>query len=411
MKKYIALILTFMLLTTGCSVTTEVSVDKSKNKDWELITDSAKGTDVVMYYSIEDDEFKTWMEKSIVEGIKSEYDINLMLTYKPLEEYYEDLKSEKVSELKGKFDMMIFEDSSFAKLKSNGLLYGPFSDKLPNKESYQGNEDYEILYAEGLSADDSLVLLGRKQLVCIYDEDTIDEYPATLDSLITTLDGVKGKFTYVDPKSQLGRDFINSVFFAYMDYEDVYSLNPDKAKLKEMASEALEFFAKLQPYMEMYDGKLPTNQDQIDEMFYNGRVIMAMSYDITHASTLSKKELYPYGAKEFIFDTGTTGDSFYGAIPFNAENKAGAIVALNYMLNIEAQAYKYDPKKWGNLPSLYTPKIEATLAKPITGMSSKRSDLNQEEILSKRIPEVPKHISDLLYTIWKEEVESKLYSN
>lgn len=411
MKKYIALVLTFMLMVTGCSVTTEVSVDKSKDKDWELITDSAKGTEVLIYYSIKDDEFKTWIEKNVAPGLKSDYDINLKLSYKPIDEYYDDLKTQKAQELSGKFDMMIFEDSSFAKLKPNGLLYEPFANKLPNKDSYQGSEDYETVYAEGLEIDDSMVLLGRNQLIYIYDEDLFTDYPPTLEDIFPIMDEISGKFSYVDPSTELGRDFINSVFFTYMDYEEVYSTNPDKAKLKSMASDALAFFDKLKPYMEFYEGKLPKSQDQIDEMFYNGRIILAMSHDTAHASTLSKKELYPYGAKEFIFDTGTTGDSFYGAIPFNAENKSGAIVALNYMLGIDPQAYKYDPKKWGNLPSLYTPKIEATLAKPITGLSSKRSDIKQEEILGQRIPEVPKHISDMLYTIWKEEVESKLYSN
>lgn len=410
MKKISILIIAMTLIVTGCSVTSDIGSTTVNNKDWELLTESATSSTVIMYHDIKDEEFKTWIEKSVIPSLKTDYNIELKIKQKSLDEYYGDLAQQYDEGNKGVFDLLIYDDSSSKMLMERALLYDNYTSKLPNHVSMQNSEDYENMYSEGLDTSKNNVMLGRKQLIMIYDEDLFSDAPKTVSEMLEITKTMEGKISYVDPYYELGRDFMNSIFFSFMDYEEVYSMDLNKADLKVRAKDAIEFFNSLKPYIAFRDGMLPTNQDEIDEMFYNTSILFSMTYESNHASTMSKKELYPFGAKSFTFDSGTTGDAFYGAIPFNSNNKTGAMIVLNQMLSPEAQKYKYDPKKWGNLPALDTTMMEAASAKIVNSITMKRSDMKQEELLSKRIPEVPKELSDMLYEIWREEVEINLYS-
>lgn len=410
MKKLSILIIAMTLLITGCSVTSDIGSTTVKNKDWELLTESANNSTVIMYHDIKDEEFNIWIEKIVMPSLKTDYNILLKLKQKPLEEYYGDLKKQYDEDNKGVFDLLLYDDSSSKTLIDSVLLYDEFTAKLPNVVAMQNVEDYENMYSEGLDTSKNNVMLGRKQLIMIYDEDLFSDAPKNVNEMLDVTETMEGKLSYVDPSNELGRDFINSIFFSFMDYEEVYSMDLNKAELKIKAKDAIEYFNSLKPYIAFRDGMLPKNQDEIDEMFYNTSILFSMTYESNHASTMSKKELYPFGAKSFVFDSGTTGDAFYGVIPFNSNNKSGAIIVLNEMLSPKSQKYKYDPKKWGNLPAVDTTIMEASNAKIVNSVTMKRSDMKQEELLSKRIPEVPKVLSDMLYEIWKEEVEVKLYS-
>ncbi|MGB3367983.1 MAG: extracellular solute-binding protein [Acidaminobacteraceae bacterium] len=410
MKKISILIIAMILLITGCSVTSDIGSTTVKNKDWELLTESATNSTVIMYHDIKDEEFVIWIEKSVMPSLKKDYNIELELKQKSFDEYYGELKKQYDEGNKGEFDLLLYDDSSIKALIENNLLYDKFTGKLPNVLAMQNVEAYENMYSEGLDTSYNSVMLGRKQLIMIYDEDLFSDAPKNIKDMLEITKTMEGKLSYVDPSNELGRDFINSVFFSFMDYDEVYSMDINIDDLKIKAKDAIEYFNSLKPYMAFRDGMLPKNQDEIDEMFYNTSILFAMTYESDHASTMSKKELYPFGAKSFVFDGGTTGDAFYGAIPFNSNNKSGAIIVLNEMISPEAQKYKYDPKKWGNLPAVDTTKMEVADAKIVNSITLKRSDMKQEELLSKRIPEVPKEVSDMLYKIWKEEVEVNLYS-
>jgi putative thiamine transport system substrate-binding protein len=49
----------------------------------------------------------------------------------------------------------------------------------------------------------------------------------------------------------------------------------------------------------------------------------------------SRGEL-PATVRTFLFDGGTIGNYSYLAIPFNASNRPGALVVINYLLSVES---------------------------------------------------------------------------
>ncbi|BEP29746.1 ABC transporter substrate-binding protein [Helicovermis profundi] len=407
MKKLLIIGVIFIIIFTGCTSTDTGNPNITK-KDMELMLDSSKGTTIIAYHNIKDKLKLKWLESYVSKGIKSEYDIDVKFVYKPYEEYYKKLNKQYLEEdSNGKFDLLLYDDNSFKQLKNEKLLYGPFLKKVDNSYKYQDQESYEIHFNQGIPIEGYETLLGRNQLLFIYDEDFLENAPSTPEEIINALKDKKGKFTYLDPSTKIGRAYINSIFFSFVKYEDVYGEDLSYEELKTKMKPALDYFKKLKPYMAYKDGKLPMTQDEIDEMFYKKEIMFSMTFDIDHASTVSKLDLYPIGAKAFVFDTGTTGYDFYAAIPFNSSNKASAILSINYMLSLHAQNNKYDPKKWGNLPSLDSVFMKAEDAKILTKATIKRSDIKEADLLSVRIPEVPKDLSDKLYELWQNEIFNK----
>jgi putative spermidine/putrescine transport system substrate-binding protein len=58
-----------------------------------------------------------------------------------------------------------------------------------------------------------------------------------------------------------------------------------------------------------------------------------MSYGPSFASERIARGEYPPTVRTFVFDEGTVGNYSFLAIPFNAPNTAGALVAINYLMS------------------------------------------------------------------------------
>jgi len=60
-----------------------------------------------------------------------------------------------------------------------------------------------------------------------------------------------------------------------------------------------------------------------------------MSYGPAFASVLISRGEFPATARTFVFNEGTIGNYSFLAIPFNANNIAGALVAINELMSFE----------------------------------------------------------------------------
>src|SRR5690606_28961880 len=98
---------------------------------------------------------------------------------------------------------------------------------------------------------------------------------------------------------------------------------------------------------------------------------------------------YKDSTRTFIFDKGTIGNTHFLAIPFNAPNKAGAMALINYILNVESQATKYEPATWGDLPVLDNDKLSQQEKDRFASIPLGIATLPQDILLEHRIPEMP----------------------
>lgn len=402
-------LLIFMLLFTGCQQSEIIENPSITSREWNLLEESANGTNVTLYYYESDENLERWLTRSVVPGVLAQNGITLDVVRKPKLEIVEKLRDQKLNEIStGSMDLIYITDDSFKDLKMEGLLYGPFIEKLPNYYANINPEDYEFSYEQGMPSEGFYMPVGREQLMFIYDEDMILDPPATMDVFVETLRTAPGQFSFPLPPEKSGVLFMETFIASYVSYEKLYAAEPSRAVVEPMIEPAIVALKKLKTKLWKEGAIFPEDEAHLDQLFYDGKVSFSLSTDINKASTYAKAEVYPYAARAFLMDDGTAGTNDGVVIAHTAPNKSGAMIVANYMLSAETQAYKYDPSKWGSIPVVDTSIMADEEAKKVKGVSIKRSDMKQDMLNNHRVPPMPAELRKVVSEIWIEALEYEL---
>jgi putative spermidine/putrescine transport system substrate-binding protein len=137
-------------------------------------------------------------------------------------------------------------------------------------------------------------------------------------------------------------------------------------------------------------------------MFINGELALMMSYGPYDVGGKIEKGIYTETTRAFLFDNGTVGNTSYYAIPFNAPNKAGALVAINEMLSVDMQAAKLDVGEEPFVTDLS--KLSAEDRAAFEAVDLGPNNVPAGELAAKRLPEYSAAIERIVTDIWLAEV-------
>lgn len=402
-KNIIIITALIALLLTGCT-SSQVQSDSDVNaREWNLIAESAENTKVVMYHNYTDLEAVKFLETTLPSKIKEATGVELVINYKSRTDIYEKLMSDYMNEKsKGSVDLILLQNQGFKSFYEKDLIYGPFLDKIPNYLNYINPESIEPHYTEGTNIEGYAAPFGRRQFTMIYNEDLISEPPLDFDELLGFIQSQKGRFTIPSPPDEAGVKFIETLVCNIEGWEKINELPADKVAVKEAIKDSIAYMEFMKPYLWKEGTIFPENVADLDALFLEDSVMFSMSMDQNHATTMVYEDAYPEGGRSFVLGDGTVGTTSYLMIPFNSNNKSGAMVMINGMMSPEIQGLKYNPKKWGDLPALDTRMMETDQAKPITKNIIKRSGIKESVLIENRLPNVRKEISDILVEIWFE---------
>ena len=114
---------------------------------------------------------------------------------------------------------------------------------------------------------------------------------------------------------------------------------------------------------------------------------------------------YTETSQSFQFDKGTIGNTNYIAIAANSGNVAGAQVAINEMMDPEVQADRFTEIR--TIPVVDYNKLNDTQKEAFDKVEIGKGAISQDELLSKRLPEMPSALVPIIEEIWAEEVVGK----
>ena len=80
---------------------------------------------------------------------------------------------------------------------------------------------------------------------------------------------------------------------------------------------------------------------------------------------------------------------------------------VDAILSVDMQASKMSPKIWGTIPILDNNKLNDSEKNFLKNIDIGMSSLPQDELLSKRKPELPAYLVSMIEEIWNEEVIEK----
>ena len=406
MKRLLALLLAAVLVLglTACGAK-EKEIDLN-NASWEEIVKAAKGTTVTFYGWGGDENRNNWLNTTVADYVKEHYDITLEVVGMNIDEILAKLSGEKqAGSTKGSIDMIWINGENFYSAKDNDLLWGPFTDKLPNMEAYIDLTDPETLNDFCMPIDGYEAPYAKAQMVMFADTAVTPDLPASAEELLDFCKANPGKVTYPALPDFTGSAFVRNLIYEICGWEQFQTMEPDYDTVKAAIEPALDYLRELNPYLWNEGKTFPDSSTTVDAMFADGELVMNMSYGPFSVSTGIDQGIYTETTQTFVFDKGTIGNTNYMAIGFNAPNKAGAMVVINAIISGEIQMTQYAQLR--ELPVVATEKLSDAEKAAFDAVDLGKGVLSQAELLAHRLPEMPASLVPIIEDIWLSEVVGK----
>ena len=406
MKRLLALILAFVMLfgMFGCSKKEE-TLDVS-SASWDEILEAAKGTTVTFYGWGGDENRNNWLNTTVADHVKKNYDITLEVVGMNIDEILAKLSGEKqAGSQRGSIDMIWINGENFYSAKDNGLLWGPFTGKLPNMENYIDLNDPETLNDFCMPIDGYEAPYAKAQLVMYADSAVTSDLPGSAAELLEFAKANPGKVTYPALPDFTGSAFVRNLIYEICGWEQFQTMEADYETVKAAVAPAMEYLRELNPYLWNEGKTFPDSSTTADAMFTDGELVMNMSYSPFGVATGIANGTYTETTKSFVFDNGTIGNTNYMAIGFNSPNKAGAMVVINAIISGEIQLTQYAQLR--ELPVVATEKLSADEKAAFDAVDLGKGVLSQADLLAHRLPEMPASLVPIIEEIWLSEVVGK----
>ena len=409
-KKVFALMLALAMIVSLCACggggsQAEKQADVS-SMSWDEIVEQAKGSKVAFYGWGGDENRNNWLNGTVADYLKKNYDIEFEYVGMDINDILAKLTSEKeAGEENGTIDMIWINGENFYTAKENGLLYGPFTDKLPNMEAYIDADDPETLNDFFKPIDGYEAPYAKAQMVMYNDSAVSPETPASAEELMEYAKKYPGKVTYPALPDFTGSAFVRNIIYETCGWEQFQTMEADKETVKKAIQPAIDYLKELNPYLWNEGKTFPADSTALDKMFQDGEVVLDMSYSpFTVASGIADGTL-PETCQTFVFDKGTIGNTNYMAIAYDAPNKAGAMVAINAIISPELQLTQYSELR--DLPVVDQSKLSDEEKAAFDKVDLGKGVLTQSDLLSHRLPEMPADLVPIIEEIWAEEVVGK----
>lgn len=373
---------------------------------WEEAVDAAKGQTVDWYMWGGSPAVNEYVNGYLAAELKKNYDITLrQVPVKDIAEVVSKLVIEKQAGKNedGSVDLMWINGENFRTCKKNDLLYGPFADKLPNQQYVDWNNP-TVRNDFGTPVEGMESPWGSAQMVMIYDSTRTPEPPKTVEALLEWIEQHPGRFTYPALPDFTGSVFVRHIFYNLSDSVELWQGDYDKEQLQKTAEATYDTLTKIRPSLWREGSTYPDSPVRMNTLFADGEIDFSFSYHQGEASRNILDGLFPDTTRTFVFDEGTIANTHFVAIPYNAKDKAAAMVVANFLISPEAQLKKATPDVWGDFPAITADKLPAEWQKKFAELPRGSATLSDSELQSHQLPEPPSDILVYIEDGWKKHV-------
>lgn len=235
----------------------------------------------------------------------------------------------------GAVDLIWINGENFATGKTAGLWLQNWSSSLPNAENVDLTsplvaKDFQV------AVDGQEAPWSSAGFVFAYDRENVPKPPRTFPELLTYAKAHPGRVAYPAPPDFTGSAFVRQVVQRFGSQE-----------------KGLAYLKTLKPFTYKQGKVYPKSEQELGQLFADGQVDFAMSYDANFVNLAVQKKQFPPTARPFLIGDGALQNTSYVTIPRNAAHAAGAKVVSDLLLSPRLQAIKQDPKILG-IPTVLT---------------------------------------------------------
>lgn len=349
---FMTIILILLMMVGVVSAQEQTNADTPPNFDsWEEILEAARGTTVNWYVWGGSDAINDFVDSTYGSPLLEEYEITLNRI--PLADTV-DAVNQILSEAEagiegdaGSIDLIWINGENFFTLQQADLLYGPWAQTIPNS-AFVDWENPAINLDFGQPVDGFESPWSGAQFQFIYDTARMseDDLPRSYAQLTTWLMDNPGRYTYIapGPGAFQGTRFVKQVLFEISGGQEQWLGDFDQELYDRWSPELWDLLNSWEPYLWREGQTYPTTENELHTLFANNEVDFTITQAISGASTYIADGLLPPTSRAYVFDDNMIGDFNYVAIPFNAPNKAAALVLANLILRPDRQALQVVPE-------------------------------------------------------------------
>jgi putative thiamine transport system substrate-binding protein len=328
--------------------------------DWDEVLRAARGQTVYFDAWAGDPQINSYIAWTASQ-LRTRYGVEL--THVKLSDTAEAVSrvlAEKLADNvdQGTVDLLWVNGENFATMKQNALLFGPWAEQLPNFALVDADlhpemrEDFTIP-VEGYEAP-----WTRAQLVFYYDSALVDSPPQNMKELLQWAKTNPGQFTYPRPPVFLGSTFLKQALLELVDDRNALYRPVVETEFAAITAPLWAFLDALHPVLLRGGRSFPNGGTELRRMMGDGEISLAISFSPSEANTGIAAGELPPTVRTYVPKDVSIGNVSFLAIPFNAQAKAGAMVAANFLLSAEAQAHAYDPAVMGSATVLSMARLE-----------------------------------------------------
>ncbi|MGB1253999.1 MAG: ABC transporter substrate-binding protein [Candidatus Promineifilaceae bacterium] len=313
------------------------SVDMNwPNLDWEQVLAEADGQTVNWYHWGGSDVWNNFMDVDIAAQALAccNVTINPVHISDTVEAVNKVLgEKEAGKDSGGSVDLIWINAENFITLRQPDLLFGPYAQALPNVQYIDTDSGYYNFDA-GWPIAGYESLWGTSQMVIEYDSAVVNpptSIPAFLEYICT--DEARGLFTYPAPPDFIGTGLISTLLYNATGETDLW-LGRGSQTSEPFAEKSPALWEQLNSIEEClwrngetYPNDLAAQRDLVAQ----GEIAFSMNFGVGEIDNDIESGTYPETMRQMMFDEGTVGNAHYMSIPYNAANKAGAMVIANLL--------------------------------------------------------------------------------
>lgn len=313
---------------------------------WDSVVARARGTTVLWRMWRGDPAINAYVDGWVAPRLQAQFGITLQAVQGQGAEIVNALVTEREAGVgKGTASLLWINGETFAQLRREKLLDGPWAGRLPNARYVDSSSaiiarDFEQEPAGYESP------WGTVQFALIYDTVRTPDPPRTFDALATWIHQHPGRFTH--DQSFGGVTFLKMLMYARGGGVAHFQGGFDEAQYVVGRDSAFAWIRRARADFWRKGQTYPPDVAAMHRLFANGEIDFSMSFNQNEVVTKVRSGVLPATARALLLRDGTIANAHYVGVPFNAPNVAGALVVANFLLSPEAQYEKQRPEVWAD---------------------------------------------------------------
>lgn len=342
------------------SLGTMVAPVFAQGADWLRIEQAARGQTVYFNAWAGSERTNAYLQWAAGElaarhGIKLEH-----VKIADTAEAVKRIRAEKAAgKADGSIDMVWINGENFFTLKREGLLFGPFAEKLPNYAlvDTQGKPTTRVDFSEPV--DGMEAPWGMAQFTFYADRSRVAEPPQSMTELLAWAKKNPGRFTYPKPPQFHGTTFLKQALLEAASERKPFYAPVTPEALASQAAPLWAFLDQLHPHLWRQGKQFPASTTVMRQMLADGELAIGLTFNPNEAANQVAAKTLPASVYSYQHSGGTIGNTHFLAVPVNARAQEGAQVAINFFMSPAAQARKADIAHWGDPTVLAVDRLPA----------------------------------------------------